>query len=366
MRSEIGEQPAVLAATLQRLAAPAAAVATAMRRRAIPFAVVAGRGSSSHAGQYGRYLLEIGNGVPVVEAAPSVMTAYGARPGWGEAALIGISQSGRVPEVVRLVAIARGVGALTVGLTNDPDSPLASAAEFTLVTQAGQETSVPATKTYTSALLTLAMLSARLGPDAGRSPAGAAGDASTPVHPLEGLAADDLAGVPQAALRVLGQERRLASVGRSMRDTTRCLVVGSGFNRSSAFEMALKLQETGYVLAQAHDAADLLHGPLAVLERGFRVIGLVRGGPTCPGVIEALRRAHERGARTLVISDGDVDEAALDGLCDERMDLDSGLSEPLSPIGFAIAGQLLALHVALSKGLVPEVPRALQKVTVTG
>lgn len=353
LRKEIGEQPEVLAATLRRLDAPAAAVAERMRQQGVPFVVVAGRGSSANAGQYARYLFEVANQLPVVQAAPSVLTMYGSLPAWWGAAVIGISQSGQVSDVVSLVDAARGRGALTVGLTNEAGSPLAESAELALVTPAGQEESVPATKTYSAALLALALIARALGGERGDEAPG-------------GLAPRDLARVPAAVSAILECEARFASAAWALRDVSRCLVVGRGFNRSSAFETALKIQETSYVLAQAHGASDVLHGPVAVLEPGFCVIGLLCAGPTAPSVMEAMERARERGARVLLISDGNVDHSALDRICEERIHLDSSLPEPLSPIGFAVAGQLLALHLALAKGLRPETPRALEKVTVTG
>ena len=353
LRREIGEQPAVLAATLRDLEAPARELAGRMRQRDVPFVVVAGRGSSANAGQYARYLFEVANLIPVVQAAPSVVTMYRRLPAWSQAALIGISQSGQISDVVELVAAARADGALTVALTNHAGSPLAGSAELALVTPAGREASIPATKTYTAALAALALVAQALG-TRGRTPGPA------------GLAPGDLARLPAAASDVLDRESDLASAARALSEIGRCLVVGRGFNRSSAFETALKIQETSYVLAQAHGASDLLHGPVAVVDRGFSVIGLLCGGPTAPSVMDALEQAHRRGARVLVLSDGDVDEAALEQVSDERIHLDSGLPEPLSPIAFAIAGQLLALHLALAKGLRPETPRALEKVTVTG
>lgn len=353
LRSEIGEQPRVLAATLERLDARAAAVAQRMRHRRVPFAVVAGRGSSANAGQYARYLFEVVDQLPVVQAAPSVLTMYGSLPAWSGAAVIGISQSGQVSDVVSLVAAARGQGALTVALTNEAGSALAETVELPLITPAGPEVSVPATKTYSAALLTMALVARALGSEGG--------DAAP-----AGLAPQDLARVPAAASDILEREPEFAAAAGALRDISRCLVVGRGFNRSSAFETALKIQETSYVLAQAHGASDLLHGPVAVLERGFCVIGLLCGGPTAPSLVEALERARERGAKVLLISDGELDDARVDRIADERIHLDSGLPEPLSPIGFAVAGQLLALHLALAKGLRPETPRALEKVTVTG
>jgi glutamine---fructose-6-phosphate transaminase (isomerizing) len=349
MRREIGEQPGILAATIDQLGEPARDAAAAMRHRGIGLAVLAGRGSSANATQYGRYLLEVFAGMPVSIAAPSVVTMYGRVPDWRSAAFVAVSQSGQGTDVIEVARAARGAGSMTLAITNDPLSPLAETVELALVTPAGVESSVPATKTYTSSLLVLALLARGLVTD----PAAA------------GLGDAQVADLPDAVGRVLEQESAISAAAGRMAGTGRCVVIGRGLNRSTAYEVALKIQETAYLLAQAQGATDFLHGPLAVIEEGFRVVAVLAGGPTAPAVIEALRRARERGAQSLVIADGRVAADAARPLADDLIELETGLSEALSPIGLAIAGQLLALHLALARGLSPEHPRALGKVTVT-
>lgn len=349
LRREIAEQPVILADTVAQLAGPAREAAGVMRRRGIGLAVLAGRGSSANAAQYGRYLLEIVAGLPVSIAAPSVVTMYGRVPDWRAAALIAVSQSGQGKDVLEVARAARAAGTLTLAVTNEADSPLATAVELPLVTPAGVESSVPATKTYTSTLLALALLVRGLVEDPDST----------------GLGDAQLAELPAGAGRVLDHEPEIADAAARMADTGRCVVIGRGLNRSTAYEVALKIQETAYLLAQAHGASDFLHGPLAVIEEGFRVVALLAGGPTVPAVIEALRRAHERGSRSLVICDGPEASASARPLADDLIELDTGLSEALSPIGLSMAGQLLALHLALARGLSPEQPRALGKVTLT-
>lgn len=349
MRREIGEQPAALAATLTSLAAAADEVAASIQRRGIGLAVMAGRGSSANAAQYGRYLFELGAGLPVSIAAPSVVTMYGRVPDWRDAVLVAISQSGQGSDIVEVARAARGRGALSVAITNDVDSPLAAAVDRALVTPVGIESSIPATKTFSSALLALALVVRRLAD-----------------HPEQiGLTDAELDALPAAVEGVLGHESAIAAAAGRMADAGRCVVIGRGLNRATAFEVALKIQETAYLLAQAHGATDFLHGPLAVVEEGFRVIALLAAGPTAPAVIEALRRASERGARSLVLADGSQAAAAARAYTDDVIELETGLSEALSPIGLTVAGQLLALHLALARGLSPDHPRGLGKVTVT-
>lgn len=349
LRREIGEQPAALAATVARLAGPAGDVANAIRRRDIGLVVMAGRGSSANAAQYGRYLFEVAGELPVSIAAPSVVTMYGRVPDWRAAAVVAVSQSGRGSDIIELARAAGTRGALTVAVTNDAGSPLAADVEHALVTPVGVESSVPATKTYTSALLALALLGRRL--------------AERPAD--VGLADDQLAELPAAISSVLEHESSIASAAARMADAGRCVVIGRGLNRSTAYEVALKIQETAYLLAQAQGATDFLHGPLAVVEEGFRLVAVLAGGPTAPAVVEALRRARQCGARSLVIADGSEAAEAARPHAEEVIELDTGLGEALSPIALSVAGQLLALHLALARGLSPEHPRALGKVTVT-
>ena len=349
LRREIGEQPAILAATVEQVDEPARQAALAMRARGVRMAVLAGRGSSANAAQYGRYLLEVLTGLPVSIAAPSVITMYRRVPDWAAAATIAISQSGQGKDVLEVASAARNAGSLTLAITNDADSPLAQAVELALVTPAGMESSVPATKTYTSTLLVLALLARGLIAD----PESA------------GLGDEQLAGLAAATGSVMEHEGEIAEAAERLAGTGRCVVIGRGLNRATAYEVALKIQETAYLLAQAHGASDFLHGPLAVIDEGFQVVALLAGGPTAPAVIEALRRARERGARSLVICDGREATEAARPLADDLIGLDTGLSEVLSPIGLSMAGQLLALHLALARGLSPEQPRSLDKVTVT-
>jgi glucosamine--fructose-6-phosphate aminotransferase (isomerizing) len=349
LRREIGEQPAVLAETVTRLMEPAREAASAMRARSVDLAVLTGRGSSANAAQYGRYLIEIASALPVSIAAPSLVTMYERVPSWSNAAVIAVSQSGQGTDVVEVARAALGVGALTVAVTNDPTSPLAAEVAWPLVTPAGIERSVPATKTYTSTLVALALLARNLAED----------------PESHGLGDRQLARLEDAARRVLDGEERIAEAANHLATATRCVVIGRGLNRSTAYEVALKIQETAYLLAQAHGASDFLHGPLAVIEDDFRVVAFVAGGPTAPAVIEALRRARQRGARSLVICDGREAASAARAVADEVVEIRTGLSEALSPIGLTIAGQLLALHTALGRGLSPENPRSLGKVTVT-
>ena len=350
MRHEIGEQPAVLARTLETLVARIGEVGKTFQARGIRTVVTCGRGSSDHVARYASYVLTIHAGLLVADATPSIVTAYGVTPAFPDAAVLLISQSGAGEDVRAVAAVARAAGAPVVAITNAPDTSLLEVADHALVTPAGPERSVPATKTFTSALAVVALLGSALARHGGR---------------VTGLDSTDLARLPGAVERVLSLETDLAALGARLKGRDRCVVIGRGYNRATASEVALKIQETSYLSAQDYGASDFLHGPVAVVEPGFDVLVIVAPGPTAVGVLEVASRARALGARVTAISDGSVDRATVDAAADAHVHLGTGLSEPLTPIGFAVAGQLVALHLALAEGRSPDVPRALAKVTMT-
>jgi glucosamine--fructose-6-phosphate aminotransferase (isomerizing) len=359
MRREIGEQPEALAATLAGLSEAAEAAAVTIRGRGISTVVTAARGSSHNVARYATYALGIDAGLLVADAAPSIVTAYDAAPPLASTALLAISQSGSSPDLLAVAAAARAAHAPVIAITNSGDAAIGDIADHLLVTPAGTERSVPATKTYTTSLAAVALLAAAL---AGRVDRDGAGPAAAP---RTGLGRDDLARIPDAVKRVLAIEERIAELGGRLREAERCVVLGRGYNRGTAAEIALKIQETSYLSAQDYGASDFLHGPLAVVFPGFEVLAVAAGGPTAGPVLDVCRRARELGGHVTLLTDGAVDAGDSAAASDDHLALDTGLSEQLSPIGFAVAGQLLALHLAESLGLSPDEPRSLSKVTLT-
>jgi glucosamine--fructose-6-phosphate aminotransferase (isomerizing) len=345
LRDEIHEQPTVLERMLERQEAVreiARHVATWGRRGpGLRQVLLAARGTSDNAGQYGKYLLGAANGLPVALAAPSLYTLYGAPPRLAGALVLGISQSGASPDICAVIEDARRQGAPTVVLTNAPDSPLARVAEHVVDLGAGPERSVAATKTYTAELLALALLSAHLAEDAER---------------LEALRA-----VPEAVAAALALDAPIAQRAERYLYMPHCAVVGRGYNYATALEIALKVKELTYVGATPYSSADFRHGPIAVVDRAYPVILVAPSGAVYADVVDLLDALREREAEIIVLSDREEALAAAR----TALRLPGGVPEWLSPIVAAIPGQLLAYHLALAKDLDPERPRGLRKVTET-
>ena len=343
LRHEIREQPAVAARLLRTAPPVVAAVAAEVRRRDIGLVVIAARGTSDHAAVYAQYVLGARNGLPVALAAPSLVTLYGASPRYRDALVIGVSQSGRSPDVVGVVEAARRQGALTLAITNVPDSPLAEAAEHVLDLAAGEERSIAATKTYTAELLAVAMLSAALD--------------------LDGTEAlRDLAGVPDALAAALETEAEAARIAADQAALDRAVVLGRGFGLATAREWSLKLKEVAQLWADPYSVADFAHGPVTLLAPGSAVFASVSRGPARDALLTPLRALiRDLGADALVMSDDP--EARSVGRW--ALPVPGGLPEWLGPIAAIIPAQLHAVHLALVRGLDPEHPRGLHKVTET-
>ena len=338
---EIAEQPDVVERLLAGGRPAAEEIAARVRAAAPRFALLAARGSSDNAARYAKYLFGAHNRIAVGLAAPALHTIYGSAPDLGGALVIGISQSGQSPDVVAVVRDAAAQGAVTVALTNDVGSPLARAAGMCLPLGAGEERAVAASKTYTSQLAALAMLSTALSGDARRWA--------------------ELLAIPQAMRAALGAAAEARRHAPRLAGAPRIVVLGRGFNFATAFEAALKLKETCYTAAEAYSWADFLHGPIALLEPGFPVLVAAPAGVAATDVAAIADTLHERGALVSVISDDD----ALLARADLPLPLGATVPEWLSPLTAVIPAQLLALATAEAQGGDPDRPRGLAKVTLT-
>jgi glucosamine--fructose-6-phosphate aminotransferase (isomerizing) len=337
---EIREQPEVIRALIAQEHDHALRLGRELRKRACRFVLLAARGTSDNAARYGQYLFGGINRLPVALAAPSLFTAYRTPPRLEDALAIGISQSGQSPDIVEVLEEARRQGAPTVAVTNDADSPLARAAEHVLLLSAGRERSVAATKTYTSQLAVLAMLSLAIG---------------------DRLKEDSLAPVIPWMEAALQTEERAQAAAERIADSNRAVVLGRGYHYCTAHEIALKIKELSGVEAEPYSTADFRHGPIAMAEGGLPVI-LVSVGPTFRKELADLADlVRGQGARVVPLAD------ALPGIqpADSWIPLPPGEPEWLTPIAAIIPGQLLAFHLTKARGLDPDRPRHIRKVTLT-
>ena len=337
VRSEIGEQPAVAERVLSAAGGELIRIAALLRQAAPRAVLLTARGTSDHAALYAKYLIEVGLGLPCGLTSTSTLTVYGARPDLRGVLWITVSQSGGSPDLVESTTVARAAGALTLAVTNNPDSPLAGAAEHHLHVHAGPELAVAATKSYTAQLLSLWLLVTTW-----------RGGETTPAHAVPGFLAQAVA-APD-----------VAEVAARYRFVDRMVLTARGYSYPTAREGALKLMETSYLSAQAFSAADLMHGPLAMVDADRPVIAVVAEGAGGAAVAPVLAALRERGADVCAVApDGTAPEATV------RLGLPSGMGEDLAPVVQIVPLQRLALEMAVARGLDPDAPRGLRKVTET-
>jgi glutamine---fructose-6-phosphate transaminase (isomerizing) len=342
LHEEIHEQPACLEQLLRSQRRQAEAIAQAVRSLNIRYAFLAARGTSDNAGRYANYLWGSRNRLPLALATPSLFTYYQQPPKLDGALVIGISQSGRSPDIVSVLEEGRRQGCPTLAITNEPDSPLGKAADFLLDIQAGEEKAVAASKTYTAELMAVAMLSSALS------------DQETAWH--------ELAQVPGWVEQVLVMDEEFAQMSQRYRYMEQCVVIGRGYNYATAFEWALKLKELSYVAAEPYSSADFLHGPIAIVERGFPVMAVVPTGEVFDSLLKLLiYLRNDLLAELVVISN---EERAL-ALAQSPILIPREIPEWLSPIVDIIPAQLFSFHLTHAKGYDTEKPRSIRKVTET-
>jgi glucosamine--fructose-6-phosphate aminotransferase (isomerizing) len=341
LERELREQPSALERLLETQRENAERIAGLLRRTDVDYVLIASRGSSSNVARYAQYVLGRAHRVPVAFATPSLYTLYGQPPRLDGALVLGISQSGRSPDVKEVLEEARRQGRPTVAITNDVASPLAAAADEVLALEAGEELAVAATKTYLNSLGAIALLFA--------------------VSTGDGAALDELERMPaHIALqleRSWDDARRLDRLGELPGGT----VVARGVNYATAFETALKIRELSGLLFEAYSAADLMHGPIAAVGTGWPVLAVAPRGPAFESMTAALDAFRERGARLIVVSD---DDRAL-ARADAALPLWTRVPEWLSPLVAVVPGQLAALRLAQLRGVDLDAPLGLHKVTLT-
>ncbi len=341
LESEIAEQPQAVERFLTSAGEITRRIAAEINQRGATYILIAARGSSDNAARYGQYLFGALNRLPVALATPSLYTLYSAPPQMAGALVIGISQSGRSPDIVSVLESAREQSQATLAITNDTASPMALAADWVLPLDAGEERAVAATKTYTTSIAALALLSACM-----------AGDA-------ERLA--DLERMPEMMRRTLATTQGMSTLVERYRYAERSAVIGRGFNYGTAFEVALKVKELTRLVIEPYSSADFLHGPISILEPGFPLILVAPSGKVLSDLADLAEAVRQRGAETIIISD---DEALLRG-ARTALPLPHGTPEWLSPIVAVLPGQVFAATLAQAKGLDLDHPVGLHKITRT-
>jgi glucosamine--fructose-6-phosphate aminotransferase (isomerizing) len=342
MLEEIRQQPAALEHTLAGELRRVEKFKRKIEKRRPRLIVLVARGTSDNAALFGRYLLEITTGIPVSLAAPSIATLYEVNIDYRDALVVAISQSGESTDTNLVLERARKQGAMTLGITNEGSSALAGLAEDLFLVRAGKEQSVAATKTYTGQMLMLYLLAYALG--------GA-------------IRLADLERLPDAVEGALRLEPAVRALSERYRFMRYAVVVGRGLNYANAFEFALKLMETCYVVAERFSSADFLHGPIALVEPSFPVFAFAPPGVTWPSMDETL--AKLQGLQAEIVAITDPENRGVEARATKIIRLPRRLPEVLRPIPYIVPAQLFAACLATQKGLNPDQPRTLHKITLT-
>jgi len=317
-------------------------IAAVIQAQDIRFAFLAARGTSDNAGRYANYLWGAMNGLPLALATPSLFTYYQQPPKLNNALVVGISQSGQSPDIVSVLQEGKRQGNLTLAITNETDSPLAQSADFVLDIEAGPELAVAATKTYTTELMAIAMLSAALAGEAARW--------------------EELEQVASWVSEALRQDEIVRQLAQRYRYMQQCVVLGRGYNYATAFEWALKLKELTYVEAEPYSSADFQHGPVAMVARGFPVMAVLPKGKVFDSMIVLLKHLQTDLLAELVVISNSTEVLSM---AQAPFKISAEVPEWLSPLVAIVPAQLFSYHLTLAKGYDADQPRTISKVTET-
>jgi len=340
LRDEIFEQPGIIEALITNEIKNIKQIAKAIDKPRNIF--IAARGTSDNAARYAKYVWGVNNQIPVALAAPSLFSVYKKPPALSDHLVIGISQSGESPDLLAVIQEANQQGCQTLTITNQPSSPLAANSDHVINIHAGPELAVAATKSYTAQLAAVAMLSA----------------AWTDHTELW----EEINRISDQTQKILEAESQLQIFSSRYRYMDQCVVLGRGYNYATAFEWSLKMKELSYVVAQPYSSADFMHGPIALVSHGFPVFAVASSGSAYNDMEVLLRKLKgEHRADLFLISDNQD----LLSLADCPVPIPDNIPEWLSPIIGIIPAQLFTYHLTLAKGMDPDSPRGLSKVTLT-
>ncbi len=335
MTEDAGEAPDTVARTLSANAAGCAALGKILRGAPPPLVITCARGSSDHAATFAKYLIETRLGVPTMSFAPSVSSIYGARLKMAGALFIAISQSGQSPDLIASAQAARDAGALVVTIVNAEESPLARLGQICLPLHAGRERSVAATKSFIASLAVVLQIVAHWG------------ESKELAAALDGLPGNLSAA---AGLDWSPAENTFAKADDM-------LVIGRGLGYAIAQEAALKFKETSVLHAEPFSAAEVAHGPMALVREGFPILVFSQEDASRAGVQDLVSDLRNKGGRVFVAEQG---PAAPD-----RLPVVANVDPALALVTMIQSFYFLANAVALARGRDPDDPPHLRKVTET-
>lgn len=340
--NEIFEQPSVISNLINSQRESIDLVAKKLQEMDIRYIYLVARGTSDNAGKYAQYLFGAENKLPTALGTPSLFSIYHQPPNLKSSLVIGISQSGKSPDIISVIKEANRQKCPTLVITNTPQSPLAEIADFVVDIQTGEEKAVAATKTYTATLTAIAMLSASLSHNESMR--------------------NDLLFVPDWISKILSNKNEINQIAEKYFSMEKCVVLGRGYNYSTAYEWSLKLTELSKVLTEPYSSADFLHGPIAMLNGLLPVFSVAPKGKGCKPLLDLLRnlKTHYKAE---IFSISNQDEVL--SISKEKIRIPSNIPEWLSPIICIIPAQIFSYQITQLKGLDPDKPIGLHKITKT-
>ncbi len=326
MEQEAKQTPVVIENQLKENKSLAESIGARLRDLNPRMVMIIGRGSSDHAGVFGKYLIEIEAGVPTFAAAPSVSSVYGKQLKLDQALVIVISQSGRSPDILAQAKMAKAAGAFCVALVNDETSPLKDIVDEVLPLRAGAEISVAATKSYLATLSALLQLTAYWTENQ---------ELITALNTL-----------PSALQTIIDSKPQLTS--QSITGVKNMVILGRGLGYAITKEMALKLKEVSSIHAEAFSSAEFLHGPVTLVEQGLAILNCEVNDESATSHKDQIQEMKDRGADLVHLRQTDLN-----------------VHPRLAPLVVLQRFYLDVAEVAVTRGFNPDEPKGLKKVTRT-